>query len=92
MTPPDVHLVPAKANTFSTVATQLPHRQADTKPAAGRQSLLYEHFLQATVFRGLRQTEHDRTPEARALIGEIKYLNGGLFMPHRIEQDYPGIR
>ncbi|MDD5033893.1 MAG: hypothetical protein PHE55_03975 [Methylococcaceae bacterium] len=52
----------------------------------------YEHFLKPLFFQGFAKPKNDRTPEARALLGEIKYLNGGLFLPHRIEQDYPGIQ
>jgi hypothetical protein len=52
----------------------------------------YEHFLKPLFFEGFAKPKNDRTPEARALLGEIKYLNGGLFLPHRIEQDYPGIQ
>ncbi|MDP1605501.1 MAG: hypothetical protein Q8L93_02470, partial [Rhodocyclaceae bacterium] len=51
----------------------------------------YEHFLKPLFFEGFAKPANDRSPEARALLGEIKYLNGGLFLPHRIEQDYPGI-
>jgi len=46
----------------------------------------YEHFLKALFFEGFAKPATDRSPQARALLGEIKYLNGGLFLPHRIEQ------
>lgn len=52
----------------------------------------YEHFLKPLFFEGFAKPANDRSPEVRALLGEIKYLNGGLFLPHRIEQDYPGIQ
>lgn len=51
----------------------------------------YEHFLKPLFFEGFAKPATDRSKDARALLGEIKYLNGGLFLPHRIEQDYPDI-
>jgi len=51
----------------------------------------YEHFLKPLFFEGFAKPANDRSKEARALLGEIKYLNGGLFLPHRIEQDYPAV-
>lgn len=50
----------------------------------------YEHFLKPLFFEGFAKPE--KPPEIVALIGEIRYLNGGLFLPHRIEQDYPDIQ
>jgi hypothetical protein len=42
-------------------------------------------FLQALFFEGFAKPEADRSASAKKLLGEIKYLNGGLFLPHRIE-------
>lgn len=50
----------------------------------------YEHFLKSLFFEGFAKPE--KTPEIVALIGDIRYLNGGLFLPHRIEQKYPDIK
>lgn len=51
------------------------------------ENLYYSEFLQALFFEGFAKPVGDRSPQARALIGEIRYLNGGLFLPHRIEED-----
>jgi hypothetical protein len=48
----------------------------------------YGEFLQALFFEGFAKTADQRGPAARALIGDIRYLNGGLFLPHRIERDH----
>lgn len=53
--------------------------------------LFYREFLQALFFEGFAKPEDQRSPEAQALIGQIKYLNGGLFLKHKIEQTYPNI-
>ena len=52
----------------------------------------YEHFLKPLFFEGFAQPANERSPQTRALLGEIKYLNGGLFLPHRIELDNPHIQ
>jgi hypothetical protein len=48
-------------------------------------------FLKALFFEGFAKPEHERSPEAKKLLGAIKYLNGGLFLPHTIEQSNPDI-
>lgn len=52
----------------------------------------YSEFLQALFFEGFAKPEEDRSPETRALLGKIKYLNGGLFLPHQIEARWPDIK
>jgi hypothetical protein len=52
----------------------------------------YAEFLKALFFEGFAKPDGERSREARALLGEIKYLNGGLFLEHRIETENPGIR
>lgn len=46
----------------------------------------YSEFLQTLFFEGFAKPEEKRSKLARQLLGKIKYLNGGLFLPHRIEQ------
>ena len=53
--------------------------------------IFYSTFLKALFFEGFAKPEHERSPEAKKLLGSIKYLNGGLFLPHTIEQAYPDI-
>ena len=51
----------------------------------------YTDFLRVLFFEGFAKPAEHRTPEARALLGEIKYLNGGLFLEHTLEQTNPNI-
>ncbi len=52
----------------------------------------YRDFLCPLFFEGFAKPEDQRSPETRKLLGSIKYLNGGLFLPHKVEQDNPNIR
>jgi Eco57I restriction-modification methylase len=47
--------------------------------------------LQALFFEGFAKPAADRSAPAQALIGDIRYLNGGLFLPHHVEQTYRDI-
>jgi len=49
-------------------------------------------FLKLLFFEGFAKPEYERSVEARKLLGTIKYLNGGLFLPHPIETANPDIR
>ncbi|MBM4089145.1 MAG: ATP-binding protein [Planctomycetes bacterium] len=51
----------------------------------------YAEFLQDLFFEGFAKPEEKRSAAARKLLGKIKYLNGGLFLPHQIEQQNPKI-
>ncbi|MCT7979637.1 ATP-binding protein [Laspinema olomoucense] len=53
--------------------------------------LFYRDFLPALFFDGFAKPVDQRSPAVMALIGDIKYLNGGLFLTHQIEQNYPDI-
>jgi hypothetical protein len=53
--------------------------------------LFYDRFLKLLFFEGFAKTEDQRSAEARKVLGKIKYLNGGLFLPHKIEVDNPNI-
>ncbi|MFI5275113.1 MAG: DNA methyltransferase, partial [Ktedonobacterales bacterium] len=46
----------------------------------------YREFLLHFFHEGLGAPESSRSPEVRALIGNIPYLNGGLFEQHAIER------
>ena len=50
----------------------------------------YAEFLQALFFEGFAKP--NPSEPAKQLLGPIKYLNGGLFLKHRLEDDYPNIR
>jgi hypothetical protein len=64
------------------------------KLAASKQrgtDLFYSQFLKTLFFEGFAKPQHERTSQVETLIGDIKYLNGGLFLEHPIEQNYPNI-
>ena len=52
----------------------------------------YSEFLDALFFEGFAKPAHERSPETRRLLGAIPYLNGGLFIRHRLELDYGAIQ
>ncbi len=47
----------------------------------------YKEFLRALFFEAFAKPSADRSAEARALCGDIPYLNGGLFLEHPLELD-----
>ena len=63
---------------------KLTHYQnpAEKKQAGGN---FYGEFLQLLFFEGFAKPEEKRSAAARKALGAIQYLNGGLFLPHRIE-------
>lgn len=46
----------------------------------------YRDFLCLLFFEGFATPKEERSEKARKLLGEVPYLNGGIFMPHQIEQ------
>lgn len=52
------------------------------------EDLFYDEFLQALFFESFAKPEIDRDSSVQSLVGKVKYLNGGLFLQHRIEKDY----
>jgi hypothetical protein len=54
------------------------------------EDLYYQEFLQTLFFDGFGKSEKFRKLSTPALIGKIKYINGGLFLPHYIEEKYQG--
>jgi hypothetical protein len=54
--------------------------------------LYYRGFLTLLFFEGFARPAAERSPEARRLLGEICYLDGGLFLQHRIETDHPDLQ
>jgi hypothetical protein len=53
--------------------------------------LFYSEFLKTLFFEGFAKPLDLRADDVKELIGDIKYLNGGLFLEHPIEQNYPNI-
>ena len=52
----------------------------------------YRLFLLRLFHEGLGQPEADRVPELVELLGQVPYLNGGLFDVHDLERDNPEIQ
>ena len=52
----------------------------------------YSGFLNALFFEGFAKPEKERSAVAKKLLGQIRYLNGGLFLPHRVEMENAKIR
>ncbi len=48
----------------------------------------YADFLHVLFFEGFAKPEEQRDEATKGQIGQIKYLNGGLFLPHPIEEKY----
>ncbi|MFB8794859.1 MAG: DNA methyltransferase [Microcoleus sp.] len=53
--------------------------------------LFYSEFLKTLFFEGFAKPLDLREEGVKELIGDVKYLNGGLFLEHPIEQNYPNI-
>ncbi|MGK7873812.1 MAG: DNA methyltransferase [Xenococcaceae cyanobacterium] len=51
----------------------------------------YLEFLQALFFEVFAKPEFERDDSLAALVGEVKYLDGGLFLKHPVEQAYRNI-
>lgn len=49
----------------------------------------FNGFLRILFFDGFAKPEDKRSVAAKKLLGAIRYLNGGLFLPHKVEQDCP---
>jgi hypothetical protein len=48
----------------------------------------YRDFLCPLFFEGFAKRKEERSDKANRLLGEVPYLNGGIFMPHQVEQLY----
>jgi hypothetical protein len=46
----------------------------------------YQAFLCPLFFEGFAKKPAERSPEAKAKLGNVPYLNGGIFNQHQIEQ------
>ncbi|MEH2328656.1 Eco57I restriction-modification methylase domain-containing protein [Nostoc sp.] len=48
----------------------------------------YGEFLKALFFESFAKPEMERDLSVQELVGKVKYLNGGLFLKHHIEEKY----
>ncbi len=51
----------------------------------------YTAFLKPLFFEGFAKQEDRRDPVIKTLLGQVRYLNGGLFLEHPVEQRWPHI-
>ena len=51
----------------------------------------YQHFLSRLFFEGLALESKDRSKTTQEMLGNVPYLNGGLFLEHDIEKNNPHI-
>jgi hypothetical protein len=63
----------------------------EERVGAGQFHSFYQSFLRRLFREGLDEHADARSTEIRELIGEIPYLNGGLFEEHHIEREHPDI-
>ncbi len=66
-------------------------QQVQEQDGPDRFQRFYRRFLLRLFHEGLGQPEAQRSPELTALLGQVPYLNGGIFDPHALEQDNPDI-
>ena len=57
-------------------------------PSAKQLDKYYSEFLTLLFFEGFAKRPKERSEKAKKLLGNIRYLNGGLFVPHPIEEKY----
>lgn len=65
----------------------LSHKLEFSKKNLGKNKF-YSEFLSKLFFEGFAKHEDQRSKETNKLIGKVKYLNGGLFLRHKIEIEY----
>jgi hypothetical protein len=61
-------------------------------PARFGSDQYYKQFLKPLFFEGFAKPEAERSQQVRQLLGNIVYLNGGLFLEHVIEEKNRSIR
>ncbi|MDD2728098.1 Eco57I restriction-modification methylase domain-containing protein [Malikia sp.] len=71
----------------------LANRMRQVQAAAGKGKFLsfYRQFLRHLFHEGLGLAKGERNAEILRLIGDVPYLNGGLFSLHELEEGNPSI-
>jgi len=65
--------------------------QVQATAGKGKFNSFYRQFLRRLFHEGLGQAKGERNAELTRLIGDVPYLNGGLFDVHELEEANPGI-
>ena len=66
-------------------------KMVQEQSGGGRFQQFYRLFLLRLFHEGLGQPEAQRAPDLAVLLGEVPFLNGGLFDVHDLERDNPDI-
>jgi hypothetical protein len=70
---------------YDYLQTQL--QKCQSQDAAKGKNRFFGEFLNALFFEAFAKAETERSPDAARLTGQIPYLNGGLFLHHKLELD-----
>ena len=83
-----------KRRFFNNDQHYLRNKLAEISKQAGNNKFydFYKVFLKALFHKGLSEPESKRTNEIQKMLGDIPYLNGGIFDVHEIEQKYSNIQ
>ncbi|MFB1485766.1 MULTISPECIES: Eco57I restriction-modification methylase domain-containing protein [unclassified Thiocapsa] len=66
-------------------------RRLQSESGSGHFHSFYRLFLRRLFHEGLGQPRSDRAGDLAALVGDVPYLNGGLFALHELEDANPSI-
>jgi hypothetical protein len=71
----------------------LRHKLRQVQERKGKDKFLpfYRYFLRRLFHEGLGRRKKDRAKDLDQLLGDVPYLNGGLFEEHELEQSHPDI-
>jgi hypothetical protein len=71
----------------------LSDRLAKVRQSAGKGKFhsFYRQFLRRLFHEGLGTPPRERDTTVASLVGDVPYLNGGLFALHQLEEAYPSI-
>ena len=71
----------------------LSNRLKDVQQLRGPDNFLsfYRRFLRRFFHEGLGQPPEERDADLDEIIGDVPYLNGGIFDEHELERDYPDL-
>ena len=65
----------------------LRHLKESQQRNKDKKDQFFREFLNALFFEAFAKPEGDRSAAARKLTGKVPYLNGGLFLHHKLELD-----
>ncbi|HLG62168.1 MAG TPA: DNA methyltransferase [Ktedonosporobacter sp.] len=71
----------------------LPEKLKQMQARIGQDKFLsfYRHFLLRLFHEGFNRPKEERASELEQLLGDVPFLNGGLFQVHELERNYAAI-